>query len=702
MSCLQRRCKAKFSWVTRVKNLAAHSLHASFRHMNVESEAPKLAGRGQKFWRLPQVRYVAASVVAILLGAWCIYPFVNLKTDPAFNSDTALVLTAAAERVPLAETLFTWGTARSGSAFVILGAIYFRIFGGAPLINFLSILNAVVVVLGCCVFLETREKDRRQPCLLLLPAGLLLVAANFNLMPSSVTFAFTITDLGHRPELMALLAFQSWLFLSLERFRPLQQSEWWARALPALVISVIATWVSDLALIAGFLFASVTIVRAFCLKLRRPWETLAIWLGSGLSLLTLRRFSAHGSVETRQLFKFPESEKIREMLGGALQNLFSNLSWPTWMAIALLGLSLGGWAMARLARDGVVPRQRTFWQAVNLLIVGAAALLIPFFNNWVFDNGAHPRYFSPGALLLCVGASQGAVFLLREALPRRGILVAPVLTLLLLPLIFHGAQVVRVRHDLVTAGKSQWYRASEQLMDAMVRGVIGPYWDSYAYVLARPGWLKATPEEGHWDRSVSNTMTVLSMPCFAWIARTPGLLQPVMHTRGLELTEVNPEPPKQLATGAWFKTYKPGFLRVKFGESNTRIYLREGWSGDERDESHSWVWAIGRRAVMEVPLAGGERYLMELKATSIGKPGQRQEMAVSVDGRSLGTLPFDEAGRLEQALSLPPTSNGSRKRRIEFDFAYAVSPKSLDQNSIDDRNLAVSFERADFSRERTD
>jgi hypothetical protein len=105
---------------------------------------------------------------------------------------------------------------------------------------------------------------------------------------------------------------------------------------------------------------------------------------------------------------------------------------------------------------------------------------------------------------------------------------------------------------------------------------------------------------------------------------------------------------------------------------------------------------------MEVPLAGGERYRMELKARSIGKPGQRQEMAVSVDGQSLGTLSFDETGRLEQALSLPPTSNGLRKRRIEFDFAYAVSPKSLDQSSSDDRNLAVSFERADFSRERTD
>jgi hypothetical protein len=192
------------------------------------------------------------------------------------------------------------------------------------------------------------------------------------------------------------------------------------------------------------------------------------------------------------------------------------------------------------------------------------------------------------------------------------------------------------------------------------------------------------------------------MPSFAWVAHAPELLQPVMQTRGLELTEVNPEPPKQLATGAWFKTYKPGFLRVKFGEPNIRLYLREGWSGDERDESHSWVWAIGRRAVMEVPLAGGERYLMELKATSIGEPGQRQEMAVSVDGRSLGTLLFDEAGRLEQALSLPPTSNDSRKRRIEFDFAYAVSPQSLDPNSTDDRNLAVSFEWADFSRERTD
>ncbi len=649
------------------------------------------------------LRHLFWSLLALLLAAWCIYPFVNLKVNPAFNSDTALVLTAITERVPLAETIFSWGTARSGSTFLIPGSIYFHLFGGRPLLDFLSVVNALVVVLGCCVFLEAPEKTGLRPRLLLLPAGLLLVFPNFNIVPSSASFAFTITDLGHRPELMALLVFLSWLFLSLERYRPLKERGWWIRFLLALFLAATATWVSDLALIAGLLFASVAALRAFLLKVRIPWETFAVWLFSILTLLLLRRLSLYGRQETGQLFKLPDGETLQNLLGRAFENLFSNLTTVTWLVALMLAISLAGWGIISWRRGGDAHRQRGLWQAGNLVALGVLALVVPFANDWVFANGAHPRYFSIGALLLCVGVTQGIVLFVQRSwgTPNGSQLIGGAVVVLLLPFAFTGAGAFRVRHQLASGGTSDFYRAGGILFKAGIRGIIGPYWDSYAYVLARPGQLKATPIDSDWDRSVSNTMHVLAAPRIAWITREPLALGPSMRARGLELTQIDAAPPRRLPTGAYFKEYTSGALTVRFGSNETALYLKEGWSGPEREGSRTWIWALGERAVMELPLSGSARYRMTINAHTIPKEGRRQEVTVTVDGVTAGIFRFARDGRpLEASLSLPPSAEGVRKRRVELGFAYSVIPKASQPGSRDERELAVAFERAEFTPER--
>lgn len=670
-----------------------------FRPMHLDPQKPAQGGWNPRPWHV-----LLLTLLGILLAVWCIYPFTNLKINPAFNSDTALVLTAITERVPLAETIFSWGTARSGSAFAVLGSIYFHLFGDRPLVDFLSFLDALVVILGCCAFIELRKADGSKSHLLLVPAGFLLVFANFNVVPTSVSFSFTITDLGHRPELMALLVFLSWLFLSLERYRPFKEAAWWLRALLALFLAVVATWVSDLALIAGLLFACLATLRSLLLRLRLPWETFAIWAVSVVSLQVLRRLSSYGSQETRQLFKFPSSETLRTLLGTAIANLLSNLTAATWLAILLLVISLATWGLVSWKRGGVAPRQRGFWQAVNLLLLGVLALGVPLASNWVFANGAQPRYFSVGALLLCVGASQTVVFFVQEWLrggsrPLLGLaLAAP----LFVPLAISGAQAAGVRHKLAVAGKSPIYRAGELLLRDKVRGIIGPYWHSYAYVLARPGLLKATTIDPDWDRSVSNTMAVLSANPLAWIAKDSRTLLPVMSARGAEFQQLDSAPAIPLPTGASFKQYMPsGVLRINFGTDNTWLYLREGWSGTEREGSRTWMWALGHRAALEVPLSGGQRYRMSIKANTLANQGQRQEITVTVDGQLAGTFRFSpNGGPLEAALSIPASREDLRKRRIEFGFAYAVIPKIMKPPSDDARELAVSFERAEFTPER--
>ena len=164
-------------------------------------------------------------LLSFVIAVWWIYPFFNLKTNPAFNSDSAMVLAAITEHVPLSENIFIWGSARTGSALGALGWVYFRTFGALHLISFLGFADAILFVVGCSVFIQARIGVKS--CLVIVHVGLLLVLANFNMPLTSVSFAFTVTDVAHRPEALCLLVLLSWFLLALGEQKPLADADWW-------------------------------------------------------------------------------------------------------------------------------------------------------------------------------------------------------------------------------------------------------------------------------------------------------------------------------------------------------------------------------------------------------------------------------------------------------------------------------------------
>jgi hypothetical protein len=649
------------------------------------------------------VRVVPWPVITSLLcliGAVCwIHPFFDLKINPAFNSDSAMVLTAITEHVPLSENVFVWGGTHTGPALGALGWIYFRIFGALHLTDFLGVTNAVLFVIGCSAFVQLQFRGRGS--LILLPAGLLLVLANFNTPLTSVSFAFTVTDIAHRPEVVPLLVLLSWLFLLLGEEKPFSGARWWIRSGLALFLAVVATWVSDLALIAGLIFVCLGVCRAWLLKLRYPWETAVIWLCSVATLKLLQKISVYGG-GAELLYQLPDREDVRLLLGTALLNVWSSLTPATWVVVMLIGIFLGIALITSRRASHPLVRERALWQAVSLLAMGIIALLVPLGSKWVFLSGVHPRYFAPGALLVCIGAAQGGVCLFQHLMrPQwRPLAGATIIALLGVPLALTGDETAKVRRDMLAAGKSACYRAGEILIASDVRAIVGSFWDSYTYVLARPGFLKAAPTETVSRISVSNTFRVLGMSRLAWIERDPGKLQSVMNLRGVEFTESDSQLPARLPTGAYFKRYTPnGIIRLEFGRPECRIYLREGWSGDETDATHSWVWAMGRRAAIEIPLRADSAYQLEIIASAVPRPEGGQELTVTSGGQSLAPLLFGTDGRLARKVLLPPVKEGTGLQRIEFRFAYAMSP-GKEQASGESRNLAVAFERATFVLQR--
>lgn len=624
-----------------------------------------------------------------LIGAVCwIYPFFDLKINPAFNSDSAMVLTAITEHVPLSENIFQWGGARTGLALGAVGWIFFRIFGAEHLTDFLSVTNAVLFVIGCSALVQLRFREWLSH--IMLPAGLLLVLPNFNTPFTSISFAFTVTDIAHRPEIVPLLVVLSWVFLLLGEEQAVGSRRWCLLSGLGLLLAVGATWVSDLALISGLVFVWLGIYRAWFLRRRCPWETAVIWLCSFGSLKLLRRLSVYYG-DSDPLYSLPGREDLRLLVGTALRNIWSLLTPATWGVVGLTGLSLAI-CLVRCRRVGEpFIQDRSVWQAIALFAIGIVALLVPLGSKWVFVNGVHPRYFAPGALLLCLGAAQGAICLLRHFLcpPRQLLAGTAVIGILLVPLASTGLQTVKNRRAMLAAGKSACYRAGEMLIAADVGAIVGSFWDSYTYVLARPGFLKAAPTETVSRMSVSNTLTVLGMPRLAWIERDPAKFQSIVKLRGVEFTESESEPPTLLPTGAFFKRYTPtGIIRLEFGSADCRLYLREGWSDGERDASHSWSRMLGPRAVIELPLRREGTYEMEITTTKLESHPQSVEIAVSSTGQPLGSFRAGAEGHLKSKFILPPPSEEKWSRQIEFRLPPNERPES------------IRFEKAHFSLQR--
>ncbi len=90
---------------------------------------------------------------------------------------------------------------------------------------------------------------------------------------------------------------------------------------------------------------------------------------------------------------------------------------------------------------------------------------------------------------------------------------------------------------------------------------------------------------------------------------------------------------------------RAGRLDLELGTPAARRFLGSGWSGDEFDARERWVWAVGRRSTLTVPLEAGREILMTLRLASFAAPGRQQEVEVAVNGAPVGSnRAFSRAG----------------------------------------------------------
>jgi hypothetical protein len=135
---------------------------------------------------------------------------------------------------------------------------------------------------------------------------------------------------------------------------------------------------------------------------------------------------------------------------------------------------------------------------------------------------------------------------------------------------------------------------------------------------------------------------------------------------------------------------------VDLGEPSARARLLEGWAGDERDGTLTFVGATARSATLQMPApASPGDVLAKVTLQPFEGAGVPQTVEALVDGESLARATLT-SGMQSFDVLVPARLAG---KVLELRFGFAVSPKSLGVSG-DERPLAAAVDRVIFSAAR--
>jgi hypothetical protein len=120
-------------------------------------------------------------------------------------------------------------------------------------------------------------------------------------------------------------------------------------------------------------------------------------------------------------------------------------------------------------------------------------------------------------------------------------------------------------------------------------------------------------------------------------------------------------------------------------------YLAEGWSLPEA----GWgTWAADETVALHVILAPATSYRLRLRMRPHYRNGHDQAITVSYNGREIGGIVLYRHWQ-DPELIIPAVGMDGQPGRLEFRFAYAVSPAELGRDA-DTRRLAAVFREVSF------
>lgn len=158
-------------------------------------------------------------------------------------------------------------------------------------------------------------------------------------------------------------------------------------------------------------------------------------------------------------------------------------------------------------------------------------------------------------------------------------------------------------------------------------------------------------------------------------------------TLGLRLVE-------ELKTAALYRvvpldTPTDGGAKIDVGTNAARQYLLEGWSGDERADTTTFVWAVGHRVVLAAPSTlPAVDTRVRIRLSPFVPPNRLQRMDVHVSGAFSGSYPLSPGYQVVEVMVPARLA----RQPLELRFASATTPPSSDGKEADARLLAAAVD----------
>jgi len=143
---------------------------------------------------------------------------------------------------------------------------------------------------------------------------------------------------------------------------------------------------------------------------------------------------------------------------------------------------------------------------------------------------------------------------------------------------------------------------------------------------------------------------------------------------------------------------EPG--KVDLGTSEARPLLRQGWSQDEDDGGHTFVWSDGPESELEFFVAAPRDIPLTLRGSPYPSPGSpEQEVALLLNGEAVDRVVLSPDQDKEVRVVLPRRGLREGENRLTLRYAWTRSPwEESGGDHGDRRHLAVAW---DFLRFET-
>lgn len=397
--------------------------------------------------------------------------------SPILNSDGAIeVLMAFWYRLP--DDVYYWGQDRGGSLLPLLSALPVRLLHSDPLLT-ISVVRYLIMVAGMLGYFTIIRLPFCRLCFAIaffLPAfpfsdiPWYTIGIEYSLLGILVGLSARILDSSNKPE-------QSYPIFSHGVF---------------ILVSVVAVWVSDAALMTTVLLAAFLVWKLWPAKKHRNNFMLLQSVALAMTLLVWAWLKSMAPIKTDSYSNLHGIESAGQSLHQLVHSVIDYLAFRIGDHI----VSIGAWCMVMtiaattLLRISIGVRGGGKKPYHVFFFLNAFSLLIMLqFSTWVSLNGMGRRYFI-GVYVSLVIALLLWLQEMSEVKPRFLPAVARSLigTALMgvFTTLYHFA-----RHD---PGNLTSVRSRISALPKDI-GIIGNYWNSYIFSIQHPGRVIATPHE---------------------------------------------------------------------------------------------------------------------------------------------------------------------------------------------------------------